>query len=71
MRLKFLHRLVRIVYEREPRRFAPTILSPETEDGDAVFVGFVEFGEFGAEFVFGDVGTGGVEDIAGFGKMGR
>jgi hypothetical protein len=28
-----------------------------------VFVGFVGFGEFGAEFVFGDIGAVGVEDI--------
>lgn len=63
MRLKLLHRLIRIVDECEPSTFATSILCPETEDGDLVFAGFVEFGEFGAEFVFGDVGAVWVEDV--------
>ena len=65
MRLKLLHRLVRVVYQREPGALATTILCPEAEDGDLVFVGFVELGELVAEFVFGDVGAVGVEDVTG------
>ena len=64
MRLKFLHRLMAIVDQGEPRRFSSSVLCPETEAGDLVFVGFVELGEFLAEFVFGDIGSVGVEDIA-------
>ena len=63
MRLKLLHRLIRVVYQREPRAFATAILCPEAEDGDLVLVGFVELGEFVAEFVFGDVGAVRVEDV--------
>ena len=63
MRLKFLHRLMGVVYQCKARRLATTVLCAETEAGDLVFVGFVEFGELGAEFIFGDVGFAGVEDI--------
>lgn len=65
-RLEFLHHLIRIVDEREPRGFAPAILCPEPEDGHGVFAGFVEFGQFGPELVLGDVGTGRVEHVADF-----
>ena len=53
-----------VVYQGEPRRFSATVLRAETEAGDLVFVGFVELGELLAEFVFGDVGAVGVEDVA-------
>ena len=65
MRLKFLHHLMAIVDQREPRALSAAVLGPETEDGYLVLVRFVEFGEFCAELVFGDVGTGGVEDVTG------
>lgn len=65
MRLEFLQRLLRVVYQGETGRFAATVLCAETEAGYLVFVGFVDLGEFGAEFVFGDVGAVGVEDVAG------
>ena len=64
MGLEFLHRLGRIVDEREAGTLATAELRPEAEDGDLVLAGLVEFGELGAEFVFGDVGAVGVEDIA-------
>lgn len=64
MRLELLHNLMRIVDEREPSALASTVLSLEAEAGDLIFVGFVEFGEFLAELVLGDVGAVGMEDIA-------
>lgn len=63
MRLEFLHHLIAIVDQGKTGRFPPAVLGAETEDGDGVFAGFVEFGEFGTEFVFGDVRSGGVEDV--------
>ena len=53
-----------VVYQGETRRFPAPVLRAETEAGDLVFVGFVELGELLAEFVFGDVGAVGVEDVA-------
>lgn len=63
MRLKFLHRLVRVVDERESGALAATILCPEAEDRDLVLVGFVDICEFLAELVFGNVGAVWVEDV--------
>jgi hypothetical protein len=63
--LELLHRLDRIVDERETGGFAAAILCPQAEDVDLVFIGFVDGGEFVAEVVFGDVGAVGVEDVAG------
>ena len=63
MRLKLLHHLMAVVYQSEPGGFASTVLCAEPEAGDLVFVGFVELGELLAEFVFGDVGAVGVEDV--------
>ena len=65
MRLKFLHHLMAIIDERETGAFAASVLGSEAEGRDLVFVGFVELGELLAEFVFGDVGAVGVEDISG------
>jgi hypothetical protein len=61
--LKLLHRLRRIVDEREACALAATILCPEAEAGDLVFGGFVEFAEFLAQFVFAHVRAAGVEDV--------
>ena len=66
--LELLQRLVRIVDEGEAGGLAATVLCPEPENHDLVFVGFVEFGELGAEFVFGDVGAVGVEDVTAKGE---
>ena len=63
MRLELLHRLLRVVDERESRALAATVLGPEAEDLDRILVRLVELGQFGAEFVFGDVGAVGVEDV--------
>ena len=52
-----------VVYQSKPGRFASTVLRAKPEAGDLVFVGFVELGELLAEFVFGDVGAVGVEDV--------
>ena len=64
MWLKLLHHLMAVVNERKARAFAATILCPETEAGDLVFVGFVELGELLAEFVFGDIGAIRVENVS-------
>ena len=64
MRLKFLHHLMAVVYQSEAGRFASAVLCAEPEAGYLVLVGFVELGELLAEFVFGDVGAVGVEDVA-------
>ena len=64
MWLKFLHSLNRVVDKREACTLSAAVLRSETEDGDLVFAGFVEFGELATEFVFRDIGTVGMEDIA-------
>ena len=53
-----------IIDECKPSALTTTILGSKSEAGDLVFVGFVELGELGAEFVFGDISAAGVEDIA-------
>ena len=63
MRLELLHHLMAVVNQSEPSRFASTELRAETETGYLVFVGFVELGKFLTEFVFGDIGAIGVEDV--------
>ena len=55
-----------IIDQRKPGTLATTVLRSKSETRHLVFVGFVEFGEFGAEFVFGNVGAVRVEDVAGF-----
>lgn len=67
MRFKFLQHLMAIVDKCESCTLASTVLGAEAEAGDLVFVGFVEFRELGAEFVFRDVGAVGVEDVTGEG----
>lgn len=54
---------MRIVDERESSALPSTVLCPEAKAGDLIFVGFVEFGEFLAELVLGDVGAVGMEYI--------
>ena len=63
MGLKFLQRLWGIVDESETSCLSTTELSSQTENIDLILAGFVEFGKLGSEFVFGDVGAVGVEDI--------
>lgn len=65
MRLEFLHCLDGIVDKGKASGLATTVLSAHAEDVDLIFVGFVHFGEFGAEVIFGDIGAVGVQDIAG------
>ena len=65
--LELLHRLHAVVDQSKPRRFSTAEVCSHAEDVDLVLVRFVEFGEFGAEVVFGWVGFGGVEDVAGGG----
>ena len=60
MRFEFLHRLDGIVDEGKASGLATAVLSAHAEDIDLIFVGLVDFGEFGAEVVFGDVGAVGV-----------
>lgn len=61
--LELLHGLVRVVHQRETGALAATVLRAEAEDGHLVFVGLVQVGDLVAEFVFGDVGAVGVEDV--------
>ena len=63
MRFELLHDLMAVVYQSEPSRFAPTELRAETEAGNLIFVDLVSVGESLTEFVFGDVGAVGVEDV--------
>lgn len=65
MRLELLHHLMAVVYQSEAGRFASSELCAETEAGYLVFVGLVKLGELLTEFVFGDVGAVGMEDITG------
>ena len=64
MRLELLHHLMAFVDEREPCALASSVLCSEPEAGYLVFVCFVELRELLAEFVFGDVGAVGVEDVS-------
>jgi hypothetical protein len=61
--LELLHRLVRIVDECKACALSSAILCSEAEDAHLVFISLVEFCEFAAEFVFGDIGSVRVEDI--------
>ena len=63
VRFEPLQGLGGVVDEGEAGALATTELRTETEDGDLVLGGAVEAGELLAEFVLGDVGTVGVEDI--------
>jgi len=61
--LELLHRLGRIVDKREAGALAATELCAEAKARDLVLGGLVEFGELGAEFVFGDIRAVRVEDV--------
>lgn len=63
VRLEFLHGLVRIVHQGEASALATTVLRTEAEDVHLILVGLVEVGELLAEFILGDVGAVGVEDV--------
>ena len=63
VRFELLQGLGGVVDEGEAGALATTELRTETEDGDLVLGGAVEAGELLAEFVLGDVGAVGVEDI--------
>lgn len=52
-----------VVDECESCTFAPTILCSEAETRYLVFVGLIQLGELGAEFVFRDIGAIGVENV--------
>ena len=63
MGLELLQCLWRIVHQRETSCLSTTVLCLQTENVDLVLVGLVHFGELASEFILGDVGTVGVEDI--------
>ena len=52
MRLKLLHHLRTIVYQREACALPTTVLCSEAKAGNLVFVGFIEFSELLSEFIF-------------------
>ena len=62
--LELLHGLDGVVDQREAGGLAATVLGAHAEDVDLVTVGFVDFGEFLAEVVLGDICAVGVEDVA-------
>ena len=63
MWLELLQGFWRVVDESETGCLSTTILCLKTENVDLVLVGLVHFGELASEFILGDVGTVGVEDI--------
>lgn len=63
MGLELLQSLLGVVDESETGALATTVLRAEAEDRDLFLVGLVEVGELVAEFILGDVGTVGVEDV--------
>jgi hypothetical protein len=63
MGLKLLQRFWRIVHERKTGCLSTTVLCLQTEDVDLVLVGLVHFGELASEFILGDVGAVGMENI--------
>lgn len=63
MWLELLQGFWRVVDESETSCLSATILCLKTENVDLVLVGLVHFGELASEFILGDVGTVGVEDI--------
>lgn len=63
MGLELLQSLLGVVDEGETGALATTVLRAEAEDRDLFLVGLVEVGELVAEFILGDVGTVGVEDV--------
>ena len=69
MRLKLLHHLMAIIDKREPSALPPSVLCSEAEARHLIFVRLVELGELGTEFVFGNVGAIGVEDISGMAEI--
>ena len=64
MGLELLQHLMWIVDERESCALPTTVLCPEAEAGDLIFIRFVKFREFLAEFVLGHIGTIWMENIA-------
>ena len=61
--LELLHGLGRVVEEGETGALATTELRAETEDGDGLLGLLVQLRELLAEFILGDVGAVGVEDV--------
>ena len=64
MRLELLHRLARVVDEREAGALATSVLCPETEARDLVLARLVQLAQLAAELVLGDIGAVRVEDVA-------
>lgn len=60
---EFFYGFGRVIDKGEVSGFVIIEVGVEIEDGDLVFLGFVEVIEFFMEFFFGDVGVVGVEDI--------
>ena len=52
-------------FRRYFHSFLPTVLYPQAEIVDLVFVGFVYRSDLVTEVFFGDFGAVGVEDVAG------
>lgn len=63
MGLELLQGLDGVVDEGEAGGLSTTIVRAQTEDGDLFLVGLVKIAELLAEFVLGDVGAAGVQDV--------
>lgn len=63
MRFELLQGLNGVVDQSEASALATTELRAETEDGDLILVSLVEAGELLTEFILGNVGAVGVEDV--------
>ena len=61
--LKLLEVGLRIVNQGESSRLSTTKLSAETECLDSILGSFVEGCKTGADFIFGEICFGGVEDV--------
>ena len=65
-----LHPLGRVVNERESRALPTTVLRPEAETADLVFLAFVEFTQLVAELIFGYVRAVGMKDVTVWNQLG-
>lgn len=52
-----------LIHQTETGGLSTTEVGSESEDGDGVFVGLVQFGQSLSQLVLGDIGSVGVQDV--------
>ena len=52
-----------LIHQTETGGLSTTEVGSESEDGDGVFVGLVQFGQSRSQLVLGDIGSVGVQDV--------